>query len=85
MRGTNASTISVTTKEYGDQLLLPEHDSHEFREGYESAQRVNLALGNISAWNSDKVSDENPCGRRGDGGRDEAEDFLALLNENSAR
>jgi hypothetical protein len=25
--------------EYGDQLLLSGHDSHEFREGYESAQK----------------------------------------------
>lgn len=46
---------------HGDQLLLPGHDSHEFREGYESAQKVRLALGNISAWNSDKVSDETPA------------------------
>ena len=39
--------------QHGDQLLLPGHDSHKFHEGYERTQNVKLALGNISAWNSD--------------------------------
>jgi hypothetical protein len=62
--------------EYGDQLLLPGHDSHEFREGYESAQKGQVRIRKHFCLELELGIGRNPCGRRGDGGRDgEAEDF----------
>jgi hypothetical protein len=73
MRGTNASTLSVTTWSMEISCYCPDTTPMSSVRGMRVRKKARF--GNICLELELGIG-RNPCGRRGDGGRDgEAEDF----------